>query len=73
MDELSSNCRNYGSEKNNIFKLTAFTFYGFFWFTLAVIIVMPKLSRIPAVYENGYGGLSNCTFVSGVTGDFGGY
>jgi succinate-acetate transporter protein len=31
------------SKKNNIFGLTAFTSYGFFWLTLVGLIVMPKL------------------------------
>ena len=38
-------------KKNNIFGLTAFTSYGFFWLTLAGLIVMPKLGLIPAASE----------------------
>ena len=38
-------------KKNNIFGLTAFTSYGFFFFTLAGLIVMPKLGLIPAASE----------------------
>jgi len=39
-------------KKNNIFGLTAFTSYGFFWLTLVGLIVMPKLGWIPAASEN---------------------
>jgi succinate-acetate transporter protein len=38
-------------KKNNTFGLTAFTSYGFFWLTLAALIVMPKLGWIPAASE----------------------
>ncbi|HEY8784378.1 MAG TPA: acetate uptake transporter [Mucilaginibacter sp.] len=31
------------SKKNNTFGLTAFTSYGFFWISLAGLIIMPKL------------------------------
>ena len=31
------------SKKNNIFGLTAFTSYGFFWLSLAGLIIIPKL------------------------------
>src|SRR5437588_4961359 len=31
------------SKKNNTFGLTAFTSYGFFWLSLAGLIIMPKL------------------------------
>ena len=41
------------AKKNNTFGLTAFTSYGFFWLTLAALIVMPKLGWIPAASENG--------------------
>jgi succinate-acetate transporter protein len=39
-------------KKNNIFGLTAFTSYGFFWLTLVALIIMPKLGWIPAASEN---------------------
>ena len=39
------------AKKNNTFGLTAFTSYGFFWLTLAGLIVMPKLGWIPAASE----------------------
>ena len=39
-------------KKNNIFGLTTFTSYGFFWLTLATLIVMPKLGFIPAASED---------------------
>jgi succinate-acetate transporter protein len=38
-------------KKNNIFGLTAFTSYGFFWLTLVGLIVMAKLGWIPAASE----------------------
>ena len=38
-------------KKNNIFGLTAFTSYGFFWLTLVGLIVMPKLGWVPAASE----------------------
>jgi len=41
------------AKKNNTFGLTAFTSYGFFWLTLAGLIVMPKLGWIPAASEEG--------------------
>jgi succinate-acetate transporter protein len=36
------------AKKNNIFGLTAFTSYGFFWLSLVGLIVMPKLGWITA-------------------------
>ena len=39
-------------KKNNVFGLTAFTSYGFFWLTLVGLIVMPKLGWIPAASED---------------------
>ncbi len=33
-------------KKNNTFGLTAFTSYGFFWLTLVVLIVLPKLGLV---------------------------
>jgi succinate-acetate transporter protein len=39
------------AKKNNTFGLTAFTSYGFFWLTLAALIVMPKLGWIGAASE----------------------
>ena len=39
------------AKKSNTFGLTAFTSYGFFWLTLAGLIVMPKLGWIPAASE----------------------
>ncbi len=41
------------SKKNNIFGLTAFTSYGFFWLTLVGLIVMPKLGWIPKASTGG--------------------
>jgi succinate-acetate transporter protein len=38
-------------KKNNIFGLTAFTSYGFFWLTLVALIVMPKLDWVSAASE----------------------
>ncbi len=40
------------AKKNNTFGLTAFTSYGFFWLTLAGLIVMPKLGWIAAASED---------------------
>lgn len=36
------------AKKNNIFGLTAFTSYGFFWLSLVALIVMPKLGWMTA-------------------------
>jgi succinate-acetate transporter protein len=36
------------ARKNNIFGLTAFTSYGFFWLSLVGLIVMPKLGWVAA-------------------------
>lgn len=36
------------ARKNNIFGLTAFTSYGFFWLSLVGLVVMPKMGWIPA-------------------------
>jgi succinate-acetate transporter protein len=36
------------AKKNNIFGLTAFTSYGFFWLSLVGLIVMPKLGWMAA-------------------------
>jgi succinate-acetate transporter protein len=36
------------ARKNNIFGLTAFTSYGFFWLSLVGLIVLPKLGWIAA-------------------------
>ncbi len=36
------------AKKNNVFGLTAFTSYGFFWLTLVGLIVMPKLGWVSA-------------------------
>jgi hypothetical protein len=36
------------ARKNNIFGLTAFTSYGFFWLSLVGLIVMPKLGWMTA-------------------------
>ena len=36
------------ARKNNIFGLTAFTSYGFFWLSLVALIVMPKLGWMTA-------------------------
>ena len=36
------------ARKNNIFGLTAFTSYGFFWLSLVALIVMPKLGWMAA-------------------------
>lgn len=38
-------------KKNNIFGLTAFTSYGFFWLTLVGLIVMPRLGWVSAASE----------------------
>lgn len=35
-------------KKGNTFAATAFTSYGFFWLSLVLLIVMPKLGLIPA-------------------------
>ena len=40
------------ARKNNTFGLTAFTSYGFFWLSLVVLIVMPKLGWIPAASDD---------------------
>lgn len=39
-------------KKNNSFGLTAFTSYGFFWLTLAGLIVMPKLGWVAPASES---------------------
>ncbi len=39
-------------KKNNTFGFTAFVSYGFFWLTLAALIVMPKLGWANAASEN---------------------
>jgi hypothetical protein len=36
------------ARKNNIFGLTAFTSYGFFWLSLVGLVVMPKLGWVAA-------------------------
>jgi succinate-acetate transporter protein len=36
------------ARKNNIFGLTAFTSYGFFWLSLVGLVVMPKLGWVSA-------------------------
>ncbi|HVS91597.1 MAG TPA: acetate uptake transporter [Mucilaginibacter sp.] len=41
------------AKKNNIFGLTAFTSYGFFWLSLVGLIVMPKMGWIDAPSEKG--------------------
>jgi hypothetical protein len=38
-------------KKNNTFGMTAFISYGSFWLTLATLMIMPKLSWIPAASE----------------------
>jgi succinate-acetate transporter protein len=40
-------------KKNNTFGLTAFASYGFFWLTLAALIVMPKLGWIDKTSDTG--------------------
>jgi succinate-acetate transporter protein len=40
------------ARKNNIFGLTAFTSYGFFWLSLVGLVVMPKLGWVTAPSEN---------------------
>jgi len=40
------------ARKNNIFGLTAFTSYGFFWLSLVGLIVMPKLGWVAAPSGN---------------------
>jgi succinate-acetate transporter protein len=39
------------AKKNNVFGLTAFTSYGFFWLSLVGLIVMPKLGWMAAPSE----------------------
>jgi len=41
------------AKKNNTFGLLAFTSYGFFWLSLAGLIVMPKLGWIEETSNNG--------------------
>jgi succinate-acetate transporter protein len=41
------------ARKNNIFGLTAFTSYGFFWLSLVGLIVMPKLGWMTAPSTGG--------------------
>ena len=41
------------SKKNNTFGMTAFISYGFFWFTLVAIILLPKMNLIAAPSTNG--------------------
>lgn len=41
------------SKKNNSFGMTAFISYGFFWISLVVLIVMPKLGWVAAASEKG--------------------
>jgi succinate-acetate transporter protein len=41
------------ARKNNIFGLTAFTSYGFFWLSLVGLVVMPKLGWVSAPSTNG--------------------
>src|ERR1700730_9746741 len=41
------------ARKNNIFGLTAFTSYGFFWISLVGLIVMPKLGWMTAPSTGG--------------------
>jgi hypothetical protein len=36
------------AKKNNIFGLTAFTSFGFFWLSLVALVVMPKLGWVTA-------------------------
>lgn len=39
------------AKKNNIFGLTAFTSYGFFWLVLVLLILMPKWGWMPKSSE----------------------
>jgi hypothetical protein len=48
------------AKKNNVFGLTAFTSYGFFWLSLVGLIVMPKLGWIPAPSETAMGAYLIC-------------
>ncbi|MBS1524336.1 MAG: acetate uptake transporter [Bacteroidetes bacterium] len=41
------------AKKNNIFGLTAFTSYGFFWLSLVGLIVMPKMGWVDPPSEKG--------------------
>jgi uncharacterized protein len=41
------------AKKNNIFGLTAFTSYGFFWLSLVALLVMPKMGWIDKPSEKG--------------------
>jgi hypothetical protein len=41
------------SKKNNSFGMTAFISYGFFWLSLVVLIVMPKLGWVAAASSKG--------------------
>jgi succinate-acetate transporter protein len=40
------------ARKNNIFGLTAFTSYGFFWLSLVGLVVMPKMGWVTAPSES---------------------
>src|SRR5579872_5937534 len=40
------------ARKNNIFGLTAFTSYGFFWLSLVGLVVMPKMGWVTAPSTN---------------------
>lgn len=40
------------ARKNNIFGLTAFTSYGFFWLSLVGLVVMPKMGWVAAPSSN---------------------
>ncbi|MDP4148943.1 MAG: acetate uptake transporter [Bacteroidota bacterium] len=40
------------AKKNNVFGLTAFTSYGFFWLSLVGLIVMPKMGWMAAPSES---------------------
>jgi uncharacterized protein len=41
------------SKKNNSFGMTAFISYGFFWFSLVAIILLPKMNLVSAPSSNG--------------------
>ena len=41
------------SKKNNTFGFTAFISYGFFWLSLVVLLVLPKLGWVAAASETG--------------------
>lgn len=40
------------ARKNNVFGLTAFTSYGFFWLSLVGLVVMPKMGWVTAPSTN---------------------